>query len=155
MLDSALAKQYRVTTSSLNQALKRNRSRFPSDFAFQLSAEEVESLRSQIVISNIGRGGRRFRPWVFTETGAIMAASVVNSRRAVDASIYVVRAFVSLREATSAQAELLAKLKVIEQRVGGHDADLKEVFSLLRRILAPPSGSRRQIGFKPPTSRTR
>ena len=150
MLDAALASLYGVTTSALNQALKRNRSRFPLDFAFQLSKEEFRSLRSQFVISNAGRGGRRSRPWVFTEHGAIMAASVLNSRRAIDTSVWVVRAFIRLREASAAHAQMLAKLKVIEQRLGDHDDDLKEVFVMLRRLLSPSPGKSRPIGFRLP-----
>ncbi|MEO8680170.1 MAG: ORF6N domain-containing protein [Vicinamibacterales bacterium] len=151
MLDLALAALYGVTTRALNQAVKRNRSRFPVEFAFQLSSEEFESLRSQTVISNAGRGGRRSRPWVFTEHGAIMAASVLNSRRAIDMSIYVVRAFIRLREAAAGHAELLAKLQVMERKLGRHDVELKEVFDVLRRILAPPRAPRRRIGFRLPT----
>ncbi len=151
VLDIALANLYGVTTRSLNQAVKRNRSRFPFEFAFQLSPEEFESLRSQTVTSNVGRGGRRWRPWVFTEHGAIMAASVLNSRRAVDMSIYVVRAFIRLREAATGHAELLAKLQVIERTVGRHDTELKEVFEVLRRTLAPPRAPSRRIGFRLPS----
>jgi len=151
MLDLALANLYGVTTRSLNQAVKRNRSRFPFEFAFQLSPEEFESLRSQTVISNVGRGGRRSRPWLSTEHGAIMAASVLNSRRAIDMSIYVVRAFIRLREAAAGHAELLAKLQLIERKVGRHDSELKEVFEVLRRTLAPPHAPRRRIGFRSPS----
>jgi ORF6N domain len=155
MLDTVLAALYGVTTSALNQALKRNRSRFPVDFAFQLSFAELGTLRSQSVISNTGRGGRRTRPWVFTEHGAIMAASLLNSRRAVDTSIYVVRAFVRLREASTAHAALLGKLKEIERKLGDHDEDLKDMFGMLHRILAPPRVKNRQIGFRVPLARTR
>ena len=150
MLDAALANLYGVTTGALNQSLKRNRSRFPSDFAFQLSGEEIQSLKSQSVISNEGRGGRRGRPWVFTEHGAIMAASVLNSRRAIDTSIYVVRAFIRLREASAAHADLIGKLKTIEHKLGEHDDELKEVFTMLRRLLTPSPGKSRPIGFRLP-----
>ncbi len=149
LLDSDLAAIYGVTTAALNQAARRNDARFPADFRFQLSPEEAARLKSQSVTSNPGRGGRRKRPWAFTEHGAIMAASVLNSPRAVEMSVFVVRAFVHLRDFARTHAELGKQLASLERRVVAHDGDLKQVFAALRRLLEPPKSSRPQIGFKP------
>jgi ORF6N domain len=138
---------YRVTTKSLNQQIRRNRKRFPPDFAFQLTAEEFRFLRSQIVTSKTGRGGRRYRPWVFTEHGAIMLAAVLNSDIAVQASIRVVRAFVRLREMVAASAQLAAKLEDLERRLDSHDEAIVDLFATLKRLLEPEPKSRREIGF--------
>ena len=148
MLDADLADVYGVSTKALNQAVKRNIGRFPSDFAFRLSADDLANLRSQSVTSRSSWGGRRSRPIAFTEHGAIMAASLLNSRRAVDMSVFVVRAFVRLRDAVTEHAELRLKLLAIERTVGHHDRDLKAVFKALHRLLAPPRRARRQIGFR-------
>ena len=149
MLDSDLAVIYGVTTAALNQALKRNRSRLPGDFAFQLSAEEHAALRSQIVISNKSRGGRRYLPWVFTEHGAIMLATLLNSERAVDMSIFVVRAFVQMREVLLGNKQLAAKLAALEERVGGHDAVIADLITAIRKLLEAPAEeqTKREIGF--------
>ena len=148
MLDSDLAKIYGVTTGALNQALKRNIKRFPDDFAFQLSIKELEILMSQIVISSKNYGGRRKLPWVFTEHGAIMLASILNSERAVEMSVSVVRAFVLMREQLTATKELAQKLNELESRVSGHDESLQNLFEAIRQLVEPPlPESRRQIGF--------
>jgi ORF6N domain len=147
MLDADLAAIYRVTTKSLNQQIRRNRKRFPPDFAFQLTAEEFRFLRSQIVTSKTGRGGRRYRPWVFTEHGAIMLAAVLNSDIAVQASIRVVRAFVRLREMVAANAELAAKLEDLERRLDSHDEAIVDLFATLKRLLEPEPKPGREIGF--------
>jgi len=147
ILDESLARAYGVPTGALNQAVKRNQFRFPADFAFQLTRGEWAALKSQIVISNDGRGGRRTRPWVFTEHGAIMAASVLNSRQAVETSVFVVRAFVRLRELGS--PEFVAKLSAIEKKVCAHDAALREVFQAFRKLLAAPGPKSRRIGYRP------
>lgn len=148
MLDSDLARIYGVSTSQLNQQLKRNRKRFPKDFAFQLTATEFERLISQIVTSKAGRGGRRKLPWVFTEHGAIMLASVLNSDVAVQASVRVVRAFVQMREMLSANAHFVTKLNELERRLDSHDAAIANIFAALRQLLEParPKPSR-EIGF--------
>ena len=147
MLDSDLAAVYGVTTKRLNEQLRRNRSRFPSDFAFQLTAEELTNLRSQIATSSF-HGGRRYRPWVFTEHGAIMLASVLNSEIAVQASIRVVRAFVRLREMVAANAQLAVKLEELERRLDSHDEAIANLFAALRQLLEPPEApKRREIGF--------
>jgi hypothetical protein len=117
LLDSDLAALYDVEARTLNQAVKRNKERFPADFVFQLTAEENEDLRSQTVISSGIHGGRRYAPYAFTEHGAIMAASVLNSSRAVEMSIYVVRAFLRLRETLASHKALAAKLVELEQRL--------------------------------------
>jgi hypothetical protein len=148
MLDSDLAAIYGVSTRQLNQQLKRNRNRFPEDFAFQLGHEEFRALMSQIVTSNKARGGRRKLPWAFTEHGAIMLASVLNSDIAVQASIRVVRAFVGLREMVAANAQLAARLKELEHRLDSHDEAIADLFATLKRLLEPPEPqTRREIGF--------
>jgi ORF6N domain len=147
MLDADLAMIYGVTTKRLNEQLKRNRLRFPPDFAFQLTAEELTNLRSQIATSSF-HGGRRYRPWVFTEHGAIMLASVLNSQIAVQASIRVVRAFVRLREMVAANAQLAVKLEELERRLDSHDEAIANLFAALRQLLEPPEApKRREIGF--------
>jgi hypothetical protein len=146
MLDSDLAQVYEVSTKQLNQQLKRNRSRFPRDFAFRLTAKEFTTLRSQIVTSN-ARGGRRYLPWVFTEHGALMLASVLNSDVAIQASVRVVRAFVRLREMVAANAQLAGKLKDLEQRLDSHDEAIVDLFTTLKRLLEPGRKAKREIGF--------
>ncbi len=156
LLDSDLAALYGVEVRALNQAVKRNEKRFPADFAFRLTAKEGESLRSQIVISKGSRGGRRYLPYVFTEHGAIMAASVLNSTRAVEMSIFVVRAFVHLRETLRAHRALAAKLVELEQRLEAHDASIEEIIDAIRALRDPPERPVRRIGFLPEsTSRPR
>jgi hypothetical protein len=147
MLDSDLADVYGVPTRALNQALRRNPERFPADFAFRLSEDEFSVLRSQIVISNLGRGGRRHPPWTFTEHGALMAASVLSSPRAVEMSVFVVRAFVRLRELARGHAKLATKLRQIERRVAAHDEDLAEILEAIRQLTCPTERSKRAIGF--------
>jgi hypothetical protein len=155
MLDSDLAAIYGVTTKRLNEQLKRNRKRFPADFAFQLTSEEFSNLRSQFATSKQLRsqivtskkGGRRYRPWVFTEHGAIMLASVLNTEIAAQASVRVVRAFVRLREMVAANAQLAIKLADLERRLDSHDEAIVELFAVLRQLLEPPAKPKREIGF--------
>src|SRR5205814_5314617 len=138
---------YQVSTKRLNEQLRRNRSRFPADFAFQLKTEEFTNLRSQFATSK-KRGGRRYLPWVFTEHGAIMLASVLNSDVAVQASLRVVRAFVRLREMVAANAQLAAKLEELESRLDSHDQAIADLFAALKRLLEPQGPpKRREIGF--------
>jgi hypothetical protein len=146
MLDSDLAAIYGVTTAQLNQALRRNRARFPRDFAFKLSPAEFESLRSQLVISK-SRGGRRYSPWVFTEYGALMLASVLNSSTAFEASIRVIRAFVHLREMLAENKEVAVKFAELERRLDGQDEAIKKLFDAIRELLATPEKPAREIGF--------
>ena len=154
MLDSDLAQIYRVTTKQLNQQMKRNRKRFPADFAFQLTSKEFASLRSQFATPSLRsqsvtskKGGRRYRPWVFTEHGVIMLASVLNSDIAAQASVRVVRAFVRLREMVAANTQLAIKLADLEQRLDSHDAAIVELFAALRQLLEPEVKPKREIGF--------
>jgi phage regulator Rha-like protein len=147
MLDSHLAELYGVTTKRLNEQVKRNKERFPADFMFQLTFEETESLRSQIATSNRGRGGRRYRPYAFTEHGAIMAASVINSHRAIEVSVYVVRAFVKLREMLRTDKELARRLAELERRIEGHDEEIIALFEAIRQLMEPPGKPSKRIGF--------
>lgn len=147
ILDSHLAELYGVTTRRLNEQVRRNRERFPADFMFQLSADEVKALKSQIATSNDGRGGRRTRPYVFTEHGAIMAAGVLNSPRAIEASVYVVRAFVKLREMLSTHKELARRLGELERRIEGQDEEIMALFDAIRQLMEPIEKSGKRIGF--------
>jgi ORF6N domain-containing protein len=155
MLDEDLAEVYGTTTKALNQAIKRNVHRFPSDFAFQLTRQEVTTLRSQFVTSK-GSGGRRYLPYVFTEHGAIMAASVLNSPRAVQMSVFVVRAFVKMRAVLSDSRELARKLAALEkelkERLGVHESAIVTVLQRVMDILDPPAlpepPPKKDIGFQ-------
>jgi hypothetical protein len=144
MLDAELAELYRVETRALIQAVKRNRDRFPDDFMFQLIPDEAAFLRSQTVISKAGRGGRRYAPFAFTEHGVAMLAAVLQSPRAVQVSIEIVRAFVRLRAMLAGNVELARKLAALEKK---YDAQFKVVFDAIRELMAPPSKPRRRIGF--------
>jgi len=148
LLDSDLAALYDVEVRTLNQAVKRNEMRFPVDFVFQLTADENEALRSQTVISKSSRGGRRYAPYAFTEHGAIMAASVLNSPRAVEMSIYVVRAFVRQRETLATHKALAAKLAELEQRLETTDHNIVEIVKAIHMLAMPPEKPVRQIGLR-------
>jgi len=146
MLDRDLAELYGVRTMVLNQAVKRNISRFPQDFMFQLSKEEMENLISQIVISSWG-GTRKF-PYAFTEQGVAMLSSVLNSERAVQVNIAIIRAFVKLRQILSMNKELAHKLAELERKIGKHDVDIQMIFEAIRRLTAPaPVKPKPEIGF--------
>ncbi|MBC7601029.1 MAG: ORF6N domain-containing protein [Ramlibacter sp.] len=140
-----MAQPYQVETRALNQAVKRNGKRFPADFIFQLDALEFADLRSQNVTSSWG--GRRTPPFAFTEHGAIMAAAVLNSDRAVEMSVYVVRAFVQLREVLSSHKALTQKLDELERRVTHHDNSLASIIDAIRALTAEPRSAKRPIGF--------
>lgn len=144
---SSLAQLYGVATKVLLQAVKRNRTRFPADFMFQLTKDEFADMRSHIVTSKDGRGGRRYMPYVFTEEGVAMLSSVLRSQRAIHANIAIMRAFVRLREITSAHKELAMKLRELEQRIGTHDGHLRTIFETLRQLMQPPAKPKRRIGF--------
>src|SRR6266480_1754645 len=147
MLDSDLAAIYGTSTMRLNEQFKRNRTRFPDGFAFVLTREEFTNLISQNAISR-SHGGRRTLPIAFTEHGAIMLASVLNSDVAVQASVRVVRAFVKLREMVAANAQLAAKLEELERRLDSHDEAIVDLFAALKRLVEPPAPpKRREIGF--------
>jgi len=146
MLDSDLAKIYGVPLKRLNEQVGRNAGRFPVDFAFHLTREEFTNLKSQFATSSL-HGGKRKMPRVFTEHGAIMLASVLNSETAIDASVRVVRAFVRLREMISANAELTAKFSQLEKRLDTHDTQIARLFAAIRQLLAPAPAEKREIGF--------
>ena len=148
ILDSELASLYGVTTSRLNEQVRRNAGRFPPDFIFRLTNQEVTSLRSQIAIAKaVTRGGRRTQPYAFTEHGALMAANVLNSARAVEASVYVVRAFVRLRNMISAHKDLAMKLDDLEKKFATHDRAIAELIAAIRQLTTLPEPRRRGIGF--------
>jgi hypothetical protein len=146
MMDSDLAQLYGVSTKRLNEQVKRNRKRFPADFMFQLSEKE----KSEVVANCDHLHNLRFSPVLphaFTEHGAIMLASILNSRRAVDVSIYVVRAFVNLRETLAKHKTLAQKLSELERRFEKHDEEIQSLFHAIRGLMTPPEPSRRKIGF--------
>ena len=152
LLDSDLAALYGVETRVLNQAVRRNTERFPEDFRFQLTAAEAAASRSQSVTLKPGRGQNiKFLPYALTEHGAIMAATVLNSRRAVEMSIYVVRAFVQLRELLSSNKELAKRLDQLEARIekklATHDEAITAMLSAIRELMHPPAPKHRGIGF--------
>lgn len=151
MLDADLAALYGVPTGRLNEQVKRNIDRFPPDFMFQLNATEYDSLRSQFATLKHGRGQhRKYLPRVFTEHGAIMAASVLGSERAVQVSIHVVRAFVQLREMLSSNKELARKLNDLERKLTTHDRAITELIEAIRQLMTPPEPKKkRSIGFAP------
>ena len=147
MLDSALASVYGTSTMRLNEQFRRNRKRFPEDFAFVLTAQEFANLISQNAISR-SHGGRRKPPVAFTEHGAIMLASVLNSDVAIEASVRVVRAFVKLREMVSGNVQLATKLAELERRLDSHDESISHLFAVIRELLQPPGPEeKREIGF--------
>ena len=149
ILDSDLAALYGVTVSRFNEQVKRNAKRFPDDFAFILTREEYEALRSQIAILKPGRGGhRKYLPYVFTEHGAVMAASVLNSPRAIEMSVDVVRAFVRLRALVTSHHQLAIKLGEMEKTVASHDKNIVTLFDAVRRLMTAPAPPKRQIGFR-------
>jgi len=168
VLDADLARLYGASTSALNQAVRRNSSRFPSDFAFRLHHVEFNSLLSQIVTAKLQhtdnkhenanrsqiatgsetRGGTRLLPWAFTEHGALMAANILRSERAVQMSVFVVRAFVRLREHVAANTAILKRLAEIDKTLLKHDAALRDVYQKLLPLLQPaPVPPKRRIGF--------
>jgi hypothetical protein len=154
MLDADLAELYGVTVKRLNQQVTRNRERFPSDFVFQLNAKEHKGLRLQIATSK-GRGGRRYLPYVFTEHGAIMAATVLNSERAVQMSVFVVRAFVRLREMLATNRRLAGKIDELENRLDTHDSVIQELIEAIKELMTPEEPSRVRIGFQLPAGKAR
>ena len=164
LLDADLARLYGVGTKQFNQAFKRNQHRFPADFAFQIAAAELDNLRSQFVtsssqptdlsrqnwsqIATSSHGGRRHLPWAFTEHGALMAANILRSERAVQMSVFVVRAFVRLREHVAANTAVLKRLAEIDKTLLQHDAALRDVYRKLLPLLQPPADPpKRRIGF--------
>src|SRR5438067_9079171 len=143
MLDSDLARLYGVEARALNQAVARNRKRFPADFMFQLTPG-VRTLRSQIVTSKTARGGRRYRPYAFTEQGVAMLSSVLRSTRAVEVNIAIMRTFVQLRRLMDANRDLARKIEALEKKYGEQFA---VVFEAIKQLITPPEPPRRRIGF--------
>jgi hypothetical protein len=148
MIDFDLAELYGVTTSRLNEQVRRNRKRFPEDFMFQLTREEAESLRSQIAISKTGRGGPRYLPKAFTEQGVAMLSTVLNSERAIEVNITIMRVFVRLRRMLEANEELNRKFAAVIKKLSTHDKYFRVVFNELKKLTEKPVSPRRQIGFK-------
>jgi hypothetical protein len=179
MLDFDLAALYGVATKVLNQAVKRNRERFPADFIFQLTAQDRSNLRSQIVTSSqqildnqrtptnwsqfvtgsSKHGGERYLPYAFTEQGVAMLSSVLNSERAVKVNIAIMRAFVKLRKTLETNREFARKFSELEKRIGKHDQEIAAIIEAIRQLMTPPETPRREIGFhvreKAPRYRTR
>ena len=147
MLDRDLAELYGVETGALNRAVKRNTERFPEDFMFQVTGEEAEVLRCQTGISKPGRGGRRYLPYVFTEQGVAMLSSVLNSKRAIDVNIAIMRAFVQLRKMIASNNKLARKLAELEQHLESHDEQIQSIFEAIRQLMTPPAKPRKKIGF--------
>jgi len=148
ILDSDLAKLYGVSTGNLNKAVQRNLDRFPKDFIFQLSSEEAKALRFQSGTSNQGRGGRRYLPWAFTEHGALQVSNTLNSARAVAMSVYIIRAFIRLREELAANSTLEKRLAVIDKTLLTHDTVLRDIYQKIKPLLLPPPDPpRKKIGF--------
>jgi hypothetical protein len=150
ILDTDLAQLYCVPVKRLNEQVKRNQRRFPSDFMFRLTAKEHEVLRSQIATSKKGSGGRRQPPYAFTEHGAIMAATVLNSERAVQMSVFVVRAFVRLRQMLATNRQLATKIDELENRLESHDTAIQEILEAIKELMLPEETPRRKIGFQLP-----
>lgn len=164
ILDADLARLYGTTTKAFNQAIKRNATRFPKDFAFQITTKEMDSLRSQIVTLNTGtpmssqsvttsqrqtgRGQhRKYVPWAFTEHGAVMAANVLRSPKASAMSVYVVRAFVRMREELMTSAVIMKRLAEVDKKLVTHDVILRDIYEKLRPLLAPMPVPRKELGF--------
>ena len=145
MLDSDLAQLYGVTVGRLNEAVKRNEDRFPSDFMFQLTKAEFENLKSQIAISSSKWGGRRHAPYVFTEQGVAMLSSVLRSKRAIEVNIAIMRTFVRLREMINSNKVLARRLSDLEKK---YDGQFSVVFEAIRELMAEPTPRSRRIGFK-------
>jgi hypothetical protein len=145
MLDSDLAKLYGVTTKRLNEQVKRNKKRFPSDFMFKLKKDESESLRSQSATSKPGRGGRTYLPYAFTEQGVAMLSSVLNSERAILVNIEIMRTFTKLRMMLASHEDLKRKLTSLEKK---YDKQFKIVFEAIYELMEPPEKKKRRIGFK-------
>jgi len=145
MLDVDLAELYGVQTKALNRAVKRNLERFPEDFMFQLTSQEVRTLRCQSGTSNIGRGGRRYYPYAFTEHGILMLSSVLQSQRAIQVNIEIMRAFVKLRELIASNKDLAKRLDDLEKK---YDSQFKVVFDAIRELMTPTPPRKPRIGFR-------
>jgi len=147
MLDRDLAALYGVETKNLNRAVQRNLDRFPADFMFQLTKKETEALRCQIVTSNVGRGGRRYLPFAFTQEGVAMLSSVLRSPRAVQVNIAIMRVFVRLRETLALHKDLAHKLAELERKIESHDVGIHTLFEAIHHLTMPPTKPNQEIGF--------
>jgi hypothetical protein len=148
IMDGDLAELYGVSVKRLNEQVKRNTERFPADFMFRLTAKENRGLRSHLAASGPGRGGRRYLPYAFTEHGAIMAATVLNSPRALQMSVFVVRAFVRLRELLATNRQLAEKIGELDRRLKTHDGAIREIIGAIKQLTAPLPRPKRRIGFQ-------
>ena len=156
VLDTDLAAFYGETTKRFNQQVRRNLERFPADFMFQLDAEEFAALRLQSATLNVGRGQhRKYLPLAFTEHGAIMAATLLNSPRATEISVHMVRAFVELKSMLASNREMANKLFQLERKVSRHDQAIAELIDSMRALLSPPEPPKRPIGFVPPEDKSK
>ncbi len=156
VLDADLAAFYGETTKRFNQQVRRNLARFPPDFMFQLDEEEVAALRLQSATLKTGRGQhRKYLPLAFTEHGAIMAATLLNSLRATEISVHVVRAFVELKSMLASNREMANKLFQLERKVSRHDQAIAELIDSMRELLSPPDPPKRPIGFVPPQDKSK
>ena len=153
ILDVDLAELYGVTVKRLNQQVTRNQERFPSDFTFQLNSKQHEALRLQFATSKKSRGGRRYPPYAFTEHGAIMAATVLNSKRAVQMSVFVVRAFVRLREMLATNRRLAGKIDELENRLETHDSAILDLIVAIKELMTPKQPPRIRMGFELPAAK--
>jgi hypothetical protein len=147
MLDFHLAELYGVATMRLNEQVKRNKDRFPADFMFQLSQEEYKNLISQFAISSSGYGGRRQLPYVFTEHGVAMLSSVLRSSRAVQMNIFIIRAFVKIRELLATNKDLARKLEELERTQSEHDENLAEIYAIIKDLIDEPIKPPGKMGF--------
>jgi len=147
MLSGDLANLYAVLHKVMMQSVKRNIERFPDDFMFQLTKEEYDTLRSQIVTSN-KRGGQRYIPYAFTEQGVAMLSGVLRSKRAIQVNVAIMRTFVKLREILSDHKELAEQFSLLERKVEKHDHEIHAIFEAIRRLMDPPARTKRTIGFK-------
>jgi hypothetical protein len=151
ILDADLSELYGVPVKRLNEQLKRNPRRFPPDFLFTLTRGEYKNLRSQNATSSSAHGGRRYLPHAFTEHGAIMAATILNSRRAIEMSIFVVRAFVQMRQVLVVNQHVVSKLSELEARLDSHDSEIQDVVDAIRELLTPLPANKSRIGFELPS----
>jgi hypothetical protein len=149
MIDRDLALLYGVETRALNQAVRRHKERFPEDFMFQLTREETENWKSQIVISNKEKMGIRKTPFVFTENGVAILSSVLNSKKAVHVNIQIMRTFTKLRELMYSHKELKQKIEDLERKFEQHDKNFIVIFEAIKKLLEPPAQPKKPIGFHP------
>src|SRR5580765_3516020 len=154
ILDTDLAELYGVPVKRLNEQIKRNPQRFPDDFLFTLTSEEYQNLKSQDATSGSSHGGRRYLPHAFTEHGAIMAATVLNSKRAIEMSVFVVRAFVRMREMLAKNRQLAAKINELDRRLETHDTAIQDIIEAIKELMVPEGPSKRKIGFQLPPGKT-